>query len=489
MSGPITPPLTVTEVDGSPSGRPITTIKVSNGDLTISGNVATIDTTGSGGTPATPANSVQFNSDPAGTFTGSDRLLFETDTNLGQLQMKTGASITQAEIRAVEGWGLQLNATTTVGGLLNTISLQGENDGSDGIILKADNTGGTGENVVIYNGKITTSASGTSSGALTITSTNSATLSLETSDDSTVKLYGGTNANIDLTPNGTGQNRLISETVVVGNGTAHAFISSNDAYDLVLETKEGSDSPTIRLVHGTNGGITLTPAGTGAVSIGGNYTLPTDAGTDTYVMTSDGAGASSWAEAGGSGGFIPATPDGVTGPRFLLAPIGTMGATDGQEPSVGYLYACPFIGPKGGLSLTTDTSGGCSIRVVTGAASSSIIIGVYDADSGNNPQTLLATSTFDVASSGQQTNSWSDAVTLTAGELYYVAWLRPSDESGTVEIRSWESSEVPTLGWRNAISLYNMVYDIENSPMTSMPATFGTPDGTNGDLPSVGVVI
>ena len=48
MSGPILPPLTVTEVDGSPIGRPITTIKVSNGDLTVSGSIATIDTSGSG---------------------------------------------------------------------------------------------------------------------------------------------------------------------------------------------------------------------------------------------------------------------------------------------------------------------------------------------------------------------------------------------------------------------------------------------------------
>ena len=46
MSGPITPPLTVTTASGTPSGRPITTIKVSDGDLTISGNVATIDTSG-----------------------------------------------------------------------------------------------------------------------------------------------------------------------------------------------------------------------------------------------------------------------------------------------------------------------------------------------------------------------------------------------------------------------------------------------------------
>ena len=48
MSGPITPPLTVETIDGATEGRPITTIKVSNGDLTISGGVATIDTSGGG---------------------------------------------------------------------------------------------------------------------------------------------------------------------------------------------------------------------------------------------------------------------------------------------------------------------------------------------------------------------------------------------------------------------------------------------------------
>ena len=49
MSSPIQPPLTVETVDGTTSGRPITKIKVSNGDLTISGSTATIDTSGGGG--------------------------------------------------------------------------------------------------------------------------------------------------------------------------------------------------------------------------------------------------------------------------------------------------------------------------------------------------------------------------------------------------------------------------------------------------------
>ena len=49
MSGPVRPPLTVETLDGTTVGRPITTIKVTNGDLTVSGNVATIDTSGGGG--------------------------------------------------------------------------------------------------------------------------------------------------------------------------------------------------------------------------------------------------------------------------------------------------------------------------------------------------------------------------------------------------------------------------------------------------------
>ena len=49
MSGPVQPPLTVETVDGTTSGRPITTIKVTNGDLTVSGSTATIDTSGGGG--------------------------------------------------------------------------------------------------------------------------------------------------------------------------------------------------------------------------------------------------------------------------------------------------------------------------------------------------------------------------------------------------------------------------------------------------------
>ena len=78
MSGPITPPLTVPTASGTPSGRPITTIKVSDGDLTISGNVATIDTSGSGGSPGGSDGQVQYNN--SGVFGGDVDFKFDGTT-------------------------------------------------------------------------------------------------------------------------------------------------------------------------------------------------------------------------------------------------------------------------------------------------------------------------------------------------------------------------------------------------------------------------
>lgn len=90
MSGPVVPPLTVTEVDGSPIGRPITKIIVSNGDLSISGSTATIDTTGAGGTAALTATQIGFGSgsnlltgDASFTFDSSNQTITVTNTDTG----------------------------------------------------------------------------------------------------------------------------------------------------------------------------------------------------------------------------------------------------------------------------------------------------------------------------------------------------------------------------------------------------------------------
>ena len=52
MSGPVQAPLTVETIDGATVGRPITTIKVTNGALAVSGGTATLTISGGGGTLA-----------------------------------------------------------------------------------------------------------------------------------------------------------------------------------------------------------------------------------------------------------------------------------------------------------------------------------------------------------------------------------------------------------------------------------------------------
>jgi len=78
-----------------------------------------------------------------------------------------------------------------------------------------------------------------------------------------VTLLDGANGNINLAPNGTGE-------IVVGAGDTAGDITSNGAYDLIVDTNGGTNAGSITLSNGANGAITLTPNGTGVVAIEGS---------------------------------------------------------------------------------------------------------------------------------------------------------------------------------------------------------------------------
>ena len=78
-----------------------------------------------------------------------------------------------------------------------------------------------------------------------------------------VTLLDGANGNINLAPNGTGE-------IVVGAGDTAGDITSNGAYDLIVDTNGGTNAGNITLSNGANGAITLTPNGTGVVDIAGS---------------------------------------------------------------------------------------------------------------------------------------------------------------------------------------------------------------------------
>jgi len=72
------------------------------------------------------------------------------------------------------------------------------------------------------------------------------------------------NGHITLTPNGTGDVQLNTDTLQVGEGDAAGTIQSNGDYDLVLKTGN-STTGTITMTDGADGAITITPNGTGSV--------------------------------------------------------------------------------------------------------------------------------------------------------------------------------------------------------------------------------
>lgn len=57
------------------------------------------------------------------------------------------------------------------------------------------------------------------------------------------------------------------DLLTYGSGTANAVVSSNGAYDLILETNEGTNSGTIRIYDGADGNIEIDANGTGDLTL------------------------------------------------------------------------------------------------------------------------------------------------------------------------------------------------------------------------------
>ena len=78
------------------------------------------------------------------------------------------------------------------------------------------------------------------------------------------------NADVDITPHGTGNVVLKTDLVSLGGGSEVGHISSNGAYDMKISSNSGTNSGTIVITDAANGAITLAPNGTGIVDIQGS---------------------------------------------------------------------------------------------------------------------------------------------------------------------------------------------------------------------------
>ena len=85
---------------------------------------------------------------------------------------------------------------------------------------------------------------------------------------------GETNVDLHIKPKGSGE-------TIIGSGGASATLTTSGAYDLVLDTNNGTNSGNITITDGANGAIDLTTNGTGAIKFNDMAYVPQQAITSS----------------------------------------------------------------------------------------------------------------------------------------------------------------------------------------------------------------
>ena len=200
-----------------------------------------------------------------------------------------------------------------------------------------------------------------------ILSTNTGT------NSGTIRIFDGVDGPITLVPNGGGQVQLDTNVVRVGDSNLPATLTTNGTGDLTLSTNAGTNSGTIAIANGVNGNITLAPNGTGDVLLNADTVRVGDQNVDATLTswgtanlilnTNSGTNSGTIAIANGVNGNISITPNGtgtVTVPRMTSSGQITSTVATGTAPLV--VASTTVV-----TNLNADAVDGISIGTITAA--------------------------------------------------------------------------------------------------------------------------
>ena len=183
---------------------------------------------------------------------------------ISKTDVKTDLALNNVENTAISTWTGSSNVTTV--GALNSGSITSGFGNIDNGTSTITTTGLiTGGNLKVSDGGTIGSASDTD--AITIASNGVVTFSAGLD---VTAAAGITLQNDETITNSTNGTVLINGSILAtGAGNADATITSNGAYDLILNTNSGNSSGSITITDGANENIVLAPNGTGKVNISG----------------------------------------------------------------------------------------------------------------------------------------------------------------------------------------------------------------------------
>jgi len=384
MSGPVQTPLTVETVDGATSGRPITTIKVTNGDLTVSGSTATIDTSGGGGgtgtvtsvgtsqafititdPTTTPSISIGNASGAAtGVLTAADWTTFNskgsgTVSSVGTSQ----AFITITNPTSTPSISIG-NASASATGVLtatdwNTFNNKGSGDGTIGGSITSTQVarGATtadeieGDNGLLFDGTSFTVNTLSANDPIINMSSNTKSVSLQCETSQTLSIKGGSNKFIFDASSAT-------SGITFPDGSTQTTASTGGSISFPIEADSGSAAaPSYSFSADTDTGIYLSGASNMSVVAGGNSYLSIGS---LGAVQLDRKALFNSASAGAPNGFVGDTDTGFFQPSSNAIGFATGGTEKFRFGSSGELI---IGGASAGTSGQVLTSNGSSSAV------------------------------------------------------------------------------------------------------------------------------